>query len=89
MRLVIACVSTHEERFRKAMGAKQKAEAKKELAAKRRQLTQAERRIEELDRLFKSIYEDNANGKISDSRFQCSPTITNRSRKNCGKSCCN
>lgn len=70
MRLVIACVSTYEERFRKAMGAKQKAEAKKELAAKRRQLTQAERRIEELDRLFKSIYEDNANGKISDSRFQ-------------------
>lgn len=70
MRLVIACVSTHEERFRKAMGAKQKAEAKKELAAKRRQLTQAEQRIEELDRLFKSIYEDNANGKISDSRFQ-------------------
>ena len=70
MRLVIACVSTHEERFRKAMEAKQKAEAKKELAAKRRQLTQAERRIEELDRLFKRIYEDNANGKLSDSRFQ-------------------
>ena len=70
MRLVIACVSTHEERFRKAMGAKQRAEAKKELAAKRRQLTQAERRIEELDRLFKSIYEDNASGKLSDSRFQ-------------------
>ncbi len=45
------------------MGAKQKVEAKKELAAKRRQLTQAERRIEELDRLFKRIYEDNANGK--------------------------
>ena len=70
MRLVIACASTHEERFRAAMGAKQKAEAKKELAAKRRQLTQAERRIEELDRLFKRIYEDNANGKLSDSRFQ-------------------
>lgn len=70
MRLVIACVSTHEERFRATMGAKQKAEAKKELAAKRRQLTQAERRIEELDRLFKCIYEDNANEKLSDSRFQ-------------------
>ena len=41
MRLMIACVSTHEER-----------------------------RIEELDRLFKRIYEDNANGKLSDSRFQ-------------------
>lgn len=45
------------------MGAKQKAEAKKEL-------TQAERRIEELDRLFKRICEGNANGKLSDSRFQ-------------------
>ena len=70
MRLTIACVANHEEQFRKAMGAKQKAEAKKELAAKRRQVTQAERRIEELDRLFKRIYEDNANGKLSDSRFQ-------------------
>lgn len=69
-RLTIACVANHEEQFRKAMGAKQKAEAKKELAAKRRQLTQAERRIEELDRLFKRIYEDNVGGKLSDSRFQ-------------------
>ncbi len=34
------------------------------------QLTQAERRIEELDWLFKHIYEDNANGKLSDNRFQ-------------------
>ena len=70
LRLVISCVANHEEQFRKAMGAKQKAEARKELAAKRRQATQAERRIEELDRLFKRIYEDNANGKLSDSRFQ-------------------
>ena len=70
MRMTIACVANHEEQFRKAMGAKQKAEAKRELAAKRRQLTQTERRIEELDRLFKRIYEDNANGKLSDSRFQ-------------------
>ena len=70
MRMTIACVANHEEQFRMAMGAKQKAEAKRELTAKRRQLTQAERRIEELDRLFKRIYEDNANGKLSDSRFQ-------------------
>ena len=70
LRLTIACIANHEEQFRKAMGAKQKADAKRELAAKRRQLTQSERRIEELDRLFKRIYEDNANGKLSDSRFQ-------------------
>ncbi len=70
MRLTFACAANHEEQFRKAMGAKQKAEAKKELAAKKRQQVQAERRIEELDRLFKRIYEDNASGKLSDSRFQ-------------------
>ena len=70
MRLTFACVANHEEQFRKAMGAKQKAEAKKELAAKKRQQVQAERRIEELDRLFKRIYEDNASGKLSDSRFE-------------------
>ena len=69
LRLVISCVANHEEQFRKAMGAKQKTEAKKELATKRPQATRAERRIEELDRLFKRIYEDNANGKLSDSRF--------------------
>ena len=63
MRMTAACAAKREEPFRKAMGAKLKAEAKRELAAKRRQLTQAERRIEELDRLFKRIYEDNANGK--------------------------
>lgn len=50
--------------------AKQKADTKREIAAKRRQLTQGERRIKELDRLFKRIYEDNANEKLSDSRFQ-------------------
>ena len=70
MRLVISCVANHEEHFKAAMGAKQKAEAKKELTAKRRQAIQAERRIEELDRLFKRSYEDNANEKLSDSRFQ-------------------
>ena len=70
MRMTIACVANHEEQFRKAMVAKRKAEAKRELATKRRQLTQAQHRIEKLDRLFKRIYEDNANGKLSDSRFQ-------------------
>lgn len=70
IRMTITCVANHEIQFRKAMGAKQKAEAKKAPVAKRRQLTQTERRIEELDQLFKCIYEDNANGKLSDSIFQ-------------------
>ena len=70
MRLVISCVANHEERFRQAMGAKHKADTKRELTKKRKQYTQAERRIEELDRLFKRIYEDFANEKLSENRFQ-------------------
>ena len=31
---------------------------------------QAQRRMEELDRLFKRLYEDNICGKINDSRFE-------------------
>ena len=70
MRLVMSCISHHEEQFRKAMGEKHRAQAKRELAAKRKQYTQAERRIEELDRLFKRIYEDHANDKLSGTRYE-------------------
>ena len=53
-----------------AKSAQHKEDFKKELAAKRRQLTQAQRRMEELDRLFKRLCEDNISGKINDSRFE-------------------
>lgn len=46
----------HEDKFREIMGAKHKAEVKKDLAAKRRAITKAEKCIDELHRLFKSIY---------------------------------
>ena len=39
------------------------------LLVSRKRLTQAEKRIEELDRLFLKIYEDNANSQLSDERF--------------------
>lgn len=52
MRLTISYVANYEEQIRKAMGAKQKAEAKKELAAKRRQLTQAERHLTGYSSIF-------------------------------------
>jgi DNA invertase Pin-like site-specific DNA recombinase/uncharacterized protein YeeX (DUF496 family) len=44
---------------------------RQEEAAKsgKRKLTQNKKRIAELDRLFKKIYEDNASGKLSDRRF--------------------
>jgi DNA invertase Pin-like site-specific DNA recombinase/Pyruvate/2-oxoacid:ferredoxin oxidoreductase delta subunit len=70
MQLVFSIVAGYEEQFRQAMGAKHKAEAKRELAAKRKQYTQAERRIEELNRLFKRIYEDRDKGDLSESRYK-------------------
>ena len=70
LQILLWYISDCEDLFREKLGAKRKEEFKKELASKRRQLTQAQRRIEELDRLFKRIYEDNISGKINDSRFQ-------------------
>ena len=70
MRMVISCVASYEDAFRKALGAKRNAEAKKELTAKKRTLQKSENRLAELDRLFKRIYEDMVNGKLSESRFQ-------------------
>ena len=42
---------------------------KKQLAAKRRELSKAKKRIAEIDTLIQKIYEDNANGKLSDERY--------------------
>ena len=52
------------------MGAKRSEEVRKELSAKKRTLQKAENRLSELDRLFKRIYEDMVNGKLSEARFQ-------------------
>ena len=70
MRLVIQCVADYEDAFRRALGAKRSEEAKKELFAKKRTLQKSENRLAELDRLFKRIYEDMVNGKLSEARFQ-------------------
>lgn len=40
-----------------------------ELSAKQKQIEKDEKRINELDRLFRKIYEDNVNGKLNDERF--------------------
>ncbi len=70
LRGIIAYVSEHEEQFRMSMNKRHEVKTAKELSEKRRQLRQDERRIEELNLLFKRIYEDNVKGKLSDSRFK-------------------
>lgn len=44
-------------------------EAEKETQKRKREIAQAEKRIAELDRIFKRIYEDDINGAISHERF--------------------
>ena len=70
LQLVCLLVSCFEDEIRKSVGALRATEAKKELSSKKRILQKSENRIAELDRLFKRIYEDNVNGKLSDSRFK-------------------
>ena len=41
-----------------------------ELTKAKKSLRQAEKRIEELDRLFTRLYEDNVSGKVTDERFE-------------------
>ena len=43
---------------------------RRELATMKREIVKANRRIGELDMLFKRIYEDHVIGKLSDERFQ-------------------
>ena len=43
--------------------------AEKDMKRKRREVGQAKKRIAELDRIFKRIYEDDINGTISHERF--------------------
>lgn len=59
----------YESEFVRSMGEKSAADRRKEISTKRRGLSQAQRRMEELDRLFQRLYEDNVSGKISDERF--------------------
>ncbi|EEG73871.1 DUF4368 domain-containing protein [[Clostridium] hylemonae] len=62
-------VREYESEFVQSMGEKSAADRRKEISEKRRGLSQSQRRMEELDRLFQRLYEDNVAGKISDERF--------------------
>lgn len=55
--------------FREMVYQQQFAEAEKDMKRKRREVEQAKKRIAELDRIFKRIYEDDINGTISHERF--------------------
>ena len=55
--------------FREMVYQQQFVKAEKDMKRKRREVEQAKKRITELDRIFKRIYEDDINGIISHERF--------------------
>lgn len=66
---VIWYVGHYEGHFRSIMESRLQTESKEILRVKRKQLEKDEKRIQELDRLFIRLYEDNVASRISDDRF--------------------
>ena len=66
---VIAYVRDYENDFVQQVTENKAAEQMQMLSISKRQLEQQARRIAEIDNIIKRLYEDNLNGKLSDSRF--------------------
>ena len=69
MQMVISYVSTHKAHFRAVMGERLKLASDEAIRVGKKKLTKAEKRLNELDRIFMRLYEDRVNGTISDERF--------------------
>jgi len=70
LQYITSFVAAYEDIFREKMNIKCVADRKKQTALRRKQIAQAERRISELSKLFKRMYEDSVNEKLSDARFE-------------------
>ena len=69
LREAIEYVTQYEAEFIQEAADSRLRERDAEFSRKRETLSRAESRIAELDNLFKHLYEDNVNGKLSDERF--------------------
>ena len=69
LRQIVSFAREHEDRFVKMVMDMDMKEKNKELAKKRKLLSEIEKRIVELDTIFKRLYEDNITGKLTDERF--------------------
>ena len=69
MKIVISCVTHHEQFFRRFMEQKLQSQSAEATRLTRKQLDKMEKRIKELDFLIMKLYEANAHGKLSDERF--------------------
>ena len=69
MKEVISYVTHYEAHFRSVMEERLKLATSEAIKVGRKKLAKAEKRLDELDRLFIRLYEDNVGGKVSDERF--------------------
>ena len=63
-------VTEHREEFFDRVMKTQSSRAKKELSSKRRELERSQKRLADLDKLFKRTYEDSVLGNLSDEQFK-------------------
>lgn len=70
LREIVSFARQNKERFVQMVMDMDLKERNKGLAKKRRLLSDAEKRIAELDNIFKRLYEDNISGKLTDERFR-------------------
>ena len=81
MKKVIAQVSHYEEYFRNFIRDKMDLQTRKSLKVLNKKAEKVDRRLDELDRLYMHLYEDNVSGKISDEKFALmSKTYENEQR---------
>ena len=69
LREIVSFARSHENRFVQIVMDMDVKERNKGLAKKRKLLSEGEKRIAELDMIFKRLYEDNISGKLTDERF--------------------
>ena len=69
LRQITSYAARHEARFMKLLMAQSEDGGKRKNAARRRELDAAQKRLGELSSIFKRMYEDSVNGRISDERF--------------------
>ena len=66
---VLSYVQTHEQEFIQSANEYNAKAVQKTLARQKKELEKASARMEELNTLFRKLYEDNALGKLSDEQF--------------------
>lgn len=69
LRMIISFASKSKDDFIKMVMDADMKQRNKDLAKRKRTLADAQKRIAELDNIFKRLYEDNISGKLSDERF--------------------